>query len=368
MIYYERYKEKSVEGRYVTPKSLQKKWLNTLDSSLVETVGSSVLGNAIFSLTLGRGPKKVLMWSQMHGNESTTTKAVLDLVNYLVEGGVYSESILENCTLCIVPILNPEGATAYTRVNANEVDLNRDAKNRTQPESVVLRELFERFQPDFCFNLHDQRTLFSAGNTNKPATVSFLSPSNNPERTVDQTRTVAMQLIVAMNRMLQNQIPGQVGRYDDGFNENCIGDTFQMLGVPTILFEAGHYHEDYQREETRKYIFMALLEVLGVISKNRIAEFPHEEYFDIPENEKLFFDILVRNAHLINESLPVNHQVGIRFAETLKNGAIDFVPEITEVGELAASFGHMTLDCSISKHSEQIERKNLLPLIQNIKS
>ncbi|WP_431123576.1 M14 family metallopeptidase [Flagellimonas flava] len=368
MIHFERYKEKTIEGRYVTLKSLQKTWLNTLDSSLVETIGSSVLGNAIFSINLGSGPKKVLMWSQMHGNESTTTKAVLDLVNCLVAGGACGESILENCTLCIVPILNPDGAAAYTRVNANEVDLNRDAKNRTQPESVVLRELFERFQPDFCFNLHDQRTLFSAGKADKPATVSFLSPSNNPERTVDQTRTVAMQLIVAMNRMLQDQIPGQVGRYDDGFNENCIGDTFQMLGVPTILFEAGHFQEDYQREDTRKYIFMALLEVLGVISKNRITDFSHQEYFDIPENEKLFFDILIRNAHLINESLPVNHQVGIRFVETLKNGAIDFVPEVAEVGELAASFGHSNLDCSISGHMERIERKNLLPLIQNIKS
>ncbi|WP_422351419.1 M14 family metallopeptidase [Flagellimonas sp.] len=368
MIHFESYKERSVEGRYVTVDSLQKTWLNTLDSSLVETIGGSVLGNTIFSITLGSGPKKVLMWSQMHGNESTTTKAVLDLVNCLIAEEDFSQSILENCTLCIVPILNPDGAIAYTRVNANEVDLNRDAKNRTQPESVVLRELFERFHPNYCFNLHDQRTLFSAGNTDKPATVSFLSPSNNPERTVDQTRTIGMQLIVAMNRMLQNQIPGQVGRYDDGFNENCIGDTFQMLGVPTILFEAGHFKEDYQREETRKYIFMALMEVLGVISKNRIAEFPHQEYFDIPENEKLFFDILIKNAHLVNESLAVNQQVGIRFVETLKNGAIDFVPEVAEVGELDTSFGHFNLDCSISDHIEQMERKNLLPLIRNIKS
>ncbi|TMU56379.1 M14 family zinc carboxypeptidase [Flagellimonas algicola] len=368
MIHFETYKERSVEGRYVTLDSLQKTWLNTLDSSFVETIGSSVQGKDIFCVTLGSGPKKVLMWSQMHGNESTTTKAVLDLVNYLIADEEFGKSILKGCTICIVPILNPDGAKAYTRVNANEVDLNRDAKNRTQPETIVLRELFERFQPDFCFNLHDQRTLFSAGTQNNPATVSFLSPSNNPERTIDQTRSIAMQLIVAMNRTLQNHIPGQVGRYDDGFNENCIGDTFQLLGVPTILFEAGHYKEDYQREETRKYIFMALTEVLEVISKNRIAEFPHQEYFDIPENEKLFFDTLIKNAHLINESLSANQQVGIQFVETLKDESIDFVPEVAKVGELSGSFGHTTLDCSISSQMEQIERKNLLWLIRDIKS
>jgi hypothetical protein len=39
-------------------------------------------------------------------------------------------------------------------------------------------------------------------------------------------------------------IPGQVSRFDDGFNINCIGDKFQSH-VPTILFEAGHFQDDY---------------------------------------------------------------------------------------------------------------------------
>jgi hypothetical protein len=47
----------------------------------------------------------------------------------------------------------------YTRLNANEVDLNRDSQNLTQPESKVLREIFDLFQPHYCFNLHDQRTI-----------------------------------------------------------------------------------------------------------------------------------------------------------------------------------------------------------------
>ena len=47
--------------------------------------------------------------------------------------------ILKACTLYIIPILNPDGAKAYTRLNANEVDLNRDAQDLSQPESKVLR-------------------------------------------------------------------------------------------------------------------------------------------------------------------------------------------------------------------------------------
>jgi murein tripeptide amidase MpaA len=54
-------------------------------------------------------------------------------------------------------MLNPDGADMYTRLNANEVDLNRDSQNLTQPESKVLREIFDLFQPHYCFNLHDQQ-------------------------------------------------------------------------------------------------------------------------------------------------------------------------------------------------------------------
>ena len=52
-------------------------------------------------------------------------------------------------------MVNPDGAKLYTRVNANEVDLNRDSVNLSQPESKVLRNVFEEFKPDYCFNLHD---------------------------------------------------------------------------------------------------------------------------------------------------------------------------------------------------------------------
>ena len=55
-----------------------------------------------------------------------------------------------------------------------------------------------------------------------------------------------MAIIAELNEMLQEFIPGQVGRYDDGFNINCVGDTLQQLNIPTILFEAGHFPNDYK--------------------------------------------------------------------------------------------------------------------------
>ncbi|KQC29183.1 M14 family metallopeptidase [Flagellimonas eckloniae] len=364
MVNHKTFKEKSIHGRYVTSEMLKMEWLGKSETSTIKTIGSSVQENGIISISLGTGKNKILMWSQMHGNESTTTKAVVDLVNYLRSGETIATSILENCSLLIIPILNPDGAKQYTRVNANKIDLNRDAKQLTQPESKILRNVFEEFRPDYCFNLHDQRTLFSAGKDAKPATVSFLAPASDQDRQVTPTREKAMKLIVAMNKMLQQLIPGQVGRYDDGFNDNCVGDTFQMLKVPTILFEAGHFPKDYEREKTREYIFYALIESINTIAASKVEEFKSVDYLEIPENQKLFYDVIVRHVGLVNSFFEPNENIGIRFKEVLRDNKLLFEPELIDSGKLEGYFGHEILDCSSEKAIEDLySRKEILNLI-----
>ena len=102
----------------------------------VSELGYSVNQETIYCINIGKGRTKVLLWSQMHGNESTSTKSLLDLMNAFNNNEFLD--VLENCTLFIIPILNPDGAREYTRVNYNKIDLNRDAKNNSQPESKLL--------------------------------------------------------------------------------------------------------------------------------------------------------------------------------------------------------------------------------------
>ncbi|SDQ77491.1 M14 family zinc carboxypeptidase [Flagellimonas zhangzhouensis] len=365
MVNYSLFKEDSIKGRYVTLAQLQNHFFSKIRSEAIY-IGKSVKGENIPAFQFGHGKFKVLMWSQMHGNESTTTKAVCDMIHFLQSEDVLAKHILSKCSITVVPILNPDGAEVYTRINHNEVDLNRDAKDRTQPESQALRKLFKKIHPQYCFNLHDQRTLFSAGNTQKPATVSFLSPSSNVERDITPTREAAMKLIVAMNYDLQELIPGQVGRYDDGFNENCTGDSFQTTGTPTILFEAGHYAEDYEREKTREYIFHALIKGLQTIADNQVNEFSTNDYFKIPENRKLFFDVVVWHANKVNPKFKEGVKVGIRFKEVLIDDKIEFIPEIAEKGTLEGYFGHKLIECIDSKDfGFSSKDKKVLELLQN---
>ena len=287
-------KEQTIQGRYITLEHIEP-ILNRLNTdNQLQEIGKSVQGKSIYEYQIGQGPTRVFLWSQMHGNESTTTKGIFDFLNLLHSGTDLANQFLNEYTFCCIPMLNPEGASLYTRANANDVDLNRDSQDLSQPESNLLRAIFERFQPNYCFNLHDQRTIYGVAMSGKPATMSFLAPSYNEERDVNESRLKAINVIAGINQLLQDYIPGQIGRFDDSFNINCVGDTFQYLGVPTILFEAGHYPNDYEREETRKFVFYSLISAFMNISENDIVSNRLAEYLNISQNNPVFCDFLYK--------------------------------------------------------------------------
>lgn len=341
MLNYNSFKEVTLEGRYVKNSHiipLEKKHNNIAE---ITKIGSSVEKKSIYSYKFGTGEKKILVWSQMHGNESTTTKALFDFFNRLHCVDEVVSLLLSQCTFCVIPILNPDGAEKYTRVNANKVDLNRDAQQLTQPESKVLLSIYNSFKPDYCFNLHGQRTIFSAGFSANSSVLSFLSPAQDKQRSVTKTRKIAMEVVVAINNALKDALPAQISRYDDGFNINCVGDNFQSMNTPTILFEAGHFPGDYKREKTRFYIYEALMTSFMCIANGGIEGDAYQPYFSLPENQKLFFDVIIRNVVRSEGELV---DIAIQYEEVLKDETLLFVPKIAMVGSLEEYFGHKEID------------------------
>lgn len=75
----ERHRNPGITERRVTPAQL---W-SAVDASLgspalrTETIGQSILGRDIRAITFGSGRTRVLMWSQMHGDESTAASALV---------------------------------------------------------------------------------------------------------------------------------------------------------------------------------------------------------------------------------------------------------------------------------------------------
>ena len=334
-------KVQDLNGRYITNAHILP-ILNRLPKGFsYEIAGHSERDQPIFAVKAGNGPSKILIWSQMHGNESTSTKALFDFIFNIEYLGI--SSFLEHCSFFIIPILNPDGAQDYNRYNANGIDLNRDAQALTQSESLVLREAFNVFEPDFCFNMHDQRSIYCVGGTKNSASLSFLAPAEDKERSISSNREQAMGVISKINNVLQLFIPDQISRFDDSFNINCVGDQFQSLGVPTILFEAGH-SVDYHREDTRKYMLIALLSAIKCISQKNVPKDAVETYLNIPENKPLFFDVLIKNVSVEVDGKTAITDIGILYEEVLTENQIHFVPKISVIDCLKDYGAHQFID------------------------
>lgn len=362
--------ETQLKGRYITNEHILPVIKQLTADFKLETIGKSVENRDIYSIRWGIGPKKVLLWSQMHGNESTTTKGLFDFIKFLGINSEESVEIYNTYTLLSIPILNPDGAAAYTRVNANKIDLNRDAFEITQPESKVLRSIIEQFNPHYCYNLHDQRTIFGTNDSFLPATVSFLAPAYNDSREYNETRYRAIEIINKMNDCLQMYIPSQVGRFDDSFNINCIGDYLTYKGIPTILFEAGHFQNDYSRDYVRNFIFLALKSSFFNASNCLSEEEELEIYLKIPENIKCFYDIIYKNVGFIDNSVKKTINFAAHYTERLHNNDIFYDAHVIQVEALGDLRGHFEYDGNNSVYKCKLRRfpeigENISELVQN---
>ena len=335
---YADYKEKEIFGRYINNDSISN--LNSKYSS--EICGYSVNNLPIHFFKIGSGKTKLLIWSQMHGNESTSTKALFDSISFFYK---HEQAVFDDLTLLVIPILNPDGAFKYTRENYNNVDLNRDAVNLSQPESIVLKKIYDKFKPDFCFNLHGQRSIYSTVNFNS-SILSFLSPSSDFDRNETDSRVKSMKIILDIFDNLKTLIPNNIGRYNDEFNINCVGDTFQSLNTPTILFESGHYSQDYSREISRYYTSLAITYAIKSICSKGFNLQNHKNYYKIPENSTSLCDVFIKNIKIKQSSLSQPVDLSILYKEKLNlvSKEIEFFPEISEFGNLDKVSGHLLSD------------------------
>jgi hypothetical protein len=355
--------EQNLKGKYIHLDTLHPVLEQLKSDFEITEIGKSVQQRSIYQVKIGAGKTKILMWSQMHGNESTTTKGLIDFFNFLKSDNEISNRIKNDYTLLCIPMLNPDGAYLYTRENANKVDLNRDAFNATQPEMQVLRMVYEDFMPDYCYNLHDQRTIFGTEGFNLPATISFLSPAYNEDREYNEVRLKAIHIINKMNITLQQYIPNQIGRFDDSYNVNCTGDYFTTQNTPTILFEAGHYANDYNRDEVRKYVFIALLSSFDESYENVIVNNELTNYLNIPQNNKYFFDFIYKNVKIIDNNEEKIINFAAQYTEAVQDGQLKFEATIIKIDDLQDFKGHLEYDCadglfeSNGKHVPKIEDK-----------
>lgn len=311
-------------------------------------IGVSEEGRVIHSIEFGKGPTKVLLWSQMHGNESTATRAILDILLFLTSDDEFNEfrsALNEKLTLRFVPMLNPDGTERFQRRTATEIDMNRDAVALQTPEARLLHDQVEQFKPEVAFNLHDQRRFYNVKGSGVPSSMSFLAPAYDHSRKVNDVRKRAMQLIAGINEVLQEFIPGGVGLYDDTYSHRSFGDYLQSKGVSTVLVESGWLANDMEKEKVRKLNFISLLKAFDMLVFKSYEKYSEESYKAIPAIDTKLFDVLLKNVGLMNSNSKMD--IGINRTEHLLNHPDYYaVGSIDDLGDLSPFFGFDTIDAT----------------------
>ena len=312
--------------------------------------GQSIEGRSIYLVQLGNGPKTVLLWSQMHGDESTATMALLDIFNFFSTSDEFDplrRQLLNELTLYFIPMLNPDGAERFQRRNAIDIDLNRDALRLQCPEAQILKTIRDQTQAQWGFNLHDQSRYYGAGYEPATASISFLAPAFNLTKDINEVRGNAMRLIGLLNQTLQEYIPNKVARYDDEFEPRAFGDNIQKWGTSTILIESGGLANDPEKQELRRLNFTALMAAFEAIASGRYTQSNIQDYEKIPfNNNNAFHDLILREAQIQKNGQWFTVDLGFRHAQADYNNHKAYYPRATlaDIGDLSTFHAYESFD------------------------
>ena len=272
----------------------------------VEDAGRSVEGRPLRHVHWGKGKTAVLLWSQMHGDESTGTMALADLFAFLGQHPQHplARRLHANTTLHFLPLLNPDGAARAQRRNAQGIDINRDARMLATPEGRTLKALHDRVRPAFGFNLHDQQPHYRVGDSDRSTAIALLAPAPNAANEVTPQRARAIEVAAVIRNALEPYIGGHIARWDETFNARAFGDLTAQWGTGTVLIEAGGIDGDRHKQELRKLYFLGLLAALDSIASGSHAGIPHALYRGLPENAEPWPDLRIDGGILSVPGMP----------------------------------------------------------------
>jgi hypothetical protein len=268
---------------------------------IFEKIGASLEGRSINLITTGTGPFRVMLWSQMHGDEPTATAALFDVFEYLRrhKDDPVVRRIQSALTLYVIPMVNPDGAERFQRRNAQGIDINRDALNLQTPEGHVLKSVRDRFNPRIGFNLHNQSWNTSVGDPPKPASISLLSVAYDKPRTENAGRKLTKKICAVIRDAIEPFASGQIGRYDDEYEVRAFGDNITLWGTPVVLIETGPFPAAEPDPALVRLNFIGILAALDALATGHVNKADPKRYESLPINETRMFYVLVKNASVL---------------------------------------------------------------------
>ncbi len=317
---------------------LQSPWLT------VHNVGRSGQGRPLRTITFGEGPTDLLLWSQMHGDEATATRALADLVGFFAARDDLDlhQRLRQHLRITMLPMLNPDGAEAHQRETADGIDVNRDGARLASPEARALAEVRELLQPAFGFNLHDQDVRRRAGPDGDQVALAFLAPPVDVQDTWAPVRARARQLAATMAAAALDALPGRVARWSEEYEPRAFGECFQHAGTSTVLVETGALPDDPDKERLRTYLSTLFLTTFDRMADGSWEQTDPEVYHDLPLNHSVLHDLHLTRGTVVVGDRETPADVALLFDDPVAHEA----PRLAELGDLGTATALETVDCT----------------------
>lgn len=225
-----------------------------------------------------------IAWAMMHGNEPTGFEA---LVKFIERGTPVSNWIL-------VPLVNPTGIDAFSRLTGSGFDLNRRAREFGPIESDCLKSILQSAPFELALNLHDQRSIFHPEMKQVPSTLSVLAPNAmNGDLLIQPARAMAWagSIFQWINR---RQPSWGYARFDETYYPTAFGEWSQELGVPTVTIETGIALGDASRAKVGHELFNAIC-----MADESLEPLPNGQaaYLSLPYNRSTGCDFAIQGSN-----------------------------------------------------------------------
>ena len=125
-----------------------------------EVIAKSVEGKELFAVYFSKdgfgkdeSKIKVLIFAQQHGNEQSGKEGALLLIKELLK--TENQYLFDKIDYVLVPQMNPDGSEKNQRRNGNSMDLNRNHLILTEPETIGLHKLFNKYLFEVTMDVHE---------------------------------------------------------------------------------------------------------------------------------------------------------------------------------------------------------------------
>ncbi|WP_218970591.1 M14 family zinc carboxypeptidase [Alkalihalobacterium alkalinitrilicum] len=264
-------------------KALEKRSKGELEVFTLDDLGyeysKSEQGRDLYVAKIGNGPEKVWIQSRIHGDEPYGTEASLQLLQmYISNQSTQYRKVLDELTLYIIPMYNPDGSEMNIRQtvlmdqetsepllndrgNQIRIDLNRDWAEGAfaAVESKAWYSYWTDIQPDYGIDIHHQG-LKTDSETGEAITMSLgisLAPGGPtlPNIKDGQYEDITRQMQVYVFDALKDYGFINIDRYTTGNNRTGFTEIDIHGGVVSAMMLGLNYDGLNEAEHSHPAIF-----------------------------------------------------------------------------------------------------------------